>query len=118
MYLHTQREWSPDHSEVYKGERFAISCESNTPHNVLSMRLKYGDTEHQTEMTQSLVDEGAIFVFSAAEEAHNNTYQCDYNCDVSSDIFSDLTTFNVTIKGKVYWCSTKFASFNLYKSCP
>lgn len=87
--------------KVFKGHRFAISCGYHSPYKVLSFRLKTAVyTEHPTEYIQSPVDGRAIFMFPAAEDAHQGTYWCDYNFDFSPEVFSEPSTISVTVKRK------------------
>lgn len=86
---------------VFKGHRFAISCGLYSPYTVLSFRLKHGVySGNPTEYIQPSVDGRAVFMFPAAEDAHQGTYWCDYNFDVSPEVFSQPSTITVTVKGK------------------
>lgn len=87
--------------QLFKGNRFAFSCQTPTSSNVLSIRLKSGvNTEHPTEQIQFPSVGEAIFIFPAAEDAHQGTHQCDYNFNYNSEIFSKPATVSLTVKGK------------------
>lgn len=101
-YISLYFKWAPyESTEVFKGHRFAIFCKNVSPYKALSIRLKTGVyTQHPSEHIQSPVDNEAVFMFPAAEDAHQGTYQCDYNFDFSPEVFSKPSTTFVTVKGK------------------
>lgn len=87
--------------QLFKGQRFVISCSINTDYKILSIRVQYGVySDHPTVWTQPAVDGAARFNFPAAQDAHQGTYQCDYNYDFKSEVFSKPNTLYLTVKGK------------------
>ncbi|KAM7009681.1 scavenger receptor cysteine-rich type 1 protein M130-like [Tautogolabrus adspersus] len=100
--IHTVQESVSNYQpKVFKGHRFAISCIVHSPYSVLSIRLKsHIDTQHPNEWIQSPIDKEAVFIFPAAEDAHQGIYQCDYNFNFSSDIFSQPELISVQVEDK------------------
>lgn len=87
-----------DFSEVVEGHSFTIICEVSSQYKIQSIRLKYGvDTDATTELIDSPVDQQAVFMFPAAEKAHNGTFTCDYNYNFSPEIFSEPTSLSLTV---------------------
>ncbi|XP_070710683.1 scavenger receptor cysteine-rich type 1 protein M130-like [Pempheris klunzingeri] len=99
--VHSPQE-SDTSPQLFKGNRFAISCFASSD-DVLSIRLKsVVYTVHETEQIQSPVGGEAMFIFPAAEDAHQGTYRCDYNFNFSSEVFSTPKTVFVTVKEASY----------------
>ncbi|KAJ4944262.1 hypothetical protein JOQ06_012807 [Pogonophryne albipinna] len=85
--------------ELLKGHRFAISCSYASPYNVSSIRLRSGDgSDPSSEQIKAPKQNEAIFLFPAAENYHQGTYQCDYNFDFSQEIFSEPSIMHLTVK--------------------
>ncbi|XP_034080418.1 deleted in malignant brain tumors 1 protein-like isoform X1 [Gymnodraco acuticeps] len=85
--------------ELLKGHRFAISCSYASPYNVSSIRLRSGDgSDPSSEQIKAPNQNEAIFLFPAAENYHQGTYQCDYNFDFSQEIFSEPEIMHLTVK--------------------
>ena len=90
-----------NNTEVLKGHRFAISCSYASPYNVSSIRLRSGDgSDPSSEQIKAPNQNEAVFLFPAAENYHQGTYQCDYNFDFSKEIFSEPWIMHLTVKGK------------------
>ncbi|XP_042249223.1 scavenger receptor cysteine-rich type 1 protein M130-like [Thunnus maccoyii] len=97
--IYTPQHVFDEDPQLFKGQRFAISCSTSTVLKILSIRLKFRvGSDHPTEWTQPAVDGTARFFFPAAEDAHRGTYQCDYNYDFNSDVFSEPKTLYLTVK--------------------
>ncbi|KAF3851773.1 hypothetical protein F7725_005128 [Dissostichus mawsoni] len=93
--------------EVLKGHRFAISCSYASPYNVSSIRLRSGDgSDPSSEQTKAANQNEAVFLFPAAENYHQGTYQCDYNFDFSKEIFSKPRIMHLTVKGALMGCGS------------
>ncbi|KAK5936405.1 hypothetical protein CgunFtcFv8_027719 [Champsocephalus gunnari] len=88
-----------ENGELLKGHRFAISCSYASPYNVSSIRLRSGDgSDPSSEQIKAPEQNEAIFLFPAAENSHQGTYQCDYNFDFSQEIFSEPRVMHLTVK--------------------